>query len=191
MWVYCLDHGVHLSSFHARKTRWKGGKRKAGRSLIPDRKDISERPAIVDRRGRRGDWEGDTVHGQDAHLVTLVDRKSRLTLIGKVPDKKAATVAKEMIRLMKRVPGSRTITLDNGGEFAQHGKVSKKCGVNVYFAKPYASYQRGTNEKYQRNHTSALAEKNGDGRADPAGHPGDGVDPQYHSQKGPGWKDAD
>ena len=128
------------------KTRWKGGKRKAGRSLIPDRKDISERPAIVDRRGRRGDWEGDTVHGQDAHLVTLVDRKSRLTLIGKVPDKKAATVAKEMIRLMKRVPGSRTITLDNGGEFAQHGKVSKKCGVNVYFAKPYASYQRGTNE---------------------------------------------
>jgi IS30 family transposase len=83
------------------KTRWKGGKRKAGRSLIPDRKDISERPAIVERRARLGDWEGDTVHGQDAHLVALVDRKSRLTLIGKVPDKKAETVANEMIRLLK------------------------------------------------------------------------------------------
>ena len=52
----------------------------------------------------RGDWEGDTVHGQDTHLVTLVDRKSRLTLIGKVPDKKAGTVAKEMIRLIEACP---------------------------------------------------------------------------------------
>jgi IS30 family transposase len=64
------------------KTRWKGGKRnkKAGARLIPDRVDIAERPDVVDTRERLGDWEGDTVHGQGEHLVTLVDRASRFTL---------------------------------------------------------------------------------------------------------------
>ena len=85
------------------KNRWKGGKRQAGRSLIPERIDISERPDIVEHRQRMGDWEGDTVFGQDAYLVTLVDRKSRLTLIGKVCNKTATTVANEMISLLKRV----------------------------------------------------------------------------------------
>ena len=60
------------------KTRWRGGKRKrhAGAKLIPGRIDITERPAIVEKRSRLGDWEGDTVHGQSAYLVTLVERKS-------------------------------------------------------------------------------------------------------------------
>ena len=128
------------------KTRWKGGKRKAGRSLIPDRKDISERPAIVEQRTRLGDWEGDTVYGQDAHLVTFVDRKSRLTLIGKVGSKNSEIVANKMIELLKRAPGAKTITLDNGSEFAMHTLVSKAVNADIYFAKPYASYQRGTNE---------------------------------------------
>ena len=71
------------------KTRWKGGKRNrnAGVSLIPDRTDIKERPKVVDDRSRLGDWEGDTVHGQNAHLVTLVDRASRFTLVKRVFDK--------------------------------------------------------------------------------------------------------
>ena len=128
------------------KTRWKGGKRKAGRSLIPDRTDITERPAIVEQRSRLGDWEGDTVYGQDAHLVTLVDRKSRLTMIGKVASKNAETVANKMIEMLQRAPGAKTITLDNGGEFAMHAMVSEAVNADVYFAKPYASYQRGTNE---------------------------------------------
>lgn len=128
------------------KTRWKGGKRKAGRSQIPDRKDITERPEIVEQRARLGDWEGDTVYGQNAHLVTLVDRKSRLTLIGKVDDKQAETVANKMVELLERAPGAKTITLDNGGEFAMHALVSEAVNADVYFAKPYASYQRGTNE---------------------------------------------
>ncbi|MDP0561142.1 MAG: hypothetical protein QS721_01895 [Candidatus Endonucleobacter sp. (ex Gigantidas childressi)] len=62
------------------KRRCKGGKRKARRITIPDLVDISDRPAAVDLRSRLGDWEGDTIYGQDAHLVNLVDRKSRLTL---------------------------------------------------------------------------------------------------------------
>ncbi|WP_062263789.1 IS30 family transposase [Endozoicomonas arenosclerae] len=128
------------------KRRCKGGKRKAGRFLIPNRVDISERPEVVELRSRLGDWEGDTVFGQDAHLVTLVDRKSRYTLIGKTDTKQAETVADTMINLLKRVSTVCIITLDNGGEFAAHEKVSKAMNADVFFAKPYASYQRGTNE---------------------------------------------
>jgi IS30 family transposase len=128
------------------KQHGKGGKRKAGKSMIPDRVDISNRPDIVESRTRLGDWEGDTVHGQDATLVTLVDRKSRLILLAKVPDKKAETVCNAMSELLCRVSDVHTITLDNGGEFSRHGKVSEVTQAEVYFARPYASWQRGTNE---------------------------------------------
>lgn len=129
------------------KTRWKGGRRrKAGVSHIPQRVDITERPAIVEERGRIGDWEGDTVHGKSAHLVTLVDRKSRLTLCAKVPSKSKEIVAAAIIKLLSKVPVAHTLTLDNGGEFADHGKIQQLTGVKPFFAKPYASWQRGTNE---------------------------------------------
>ncbi|MCY4472575.1 MAG: hypothetical protein OXC07_07140 [Kistimonas sp.] len=75
------------------KRRCKGGKRKAGCSLIPNRLDIAERPEVVDFRDLLCDWEGDTVYGQDAYLMTLVERKSQLTLIGKVYHKQADLVA--------------------------------------------------------------------------------------------------
>ncbi|MCL6272346.1 IS30 family transposase, partial [Sansalvadorimonas sp. 2012CJ34-2] len=87
-----------------------------------------------------------TVYGQDAHLVTLVDRKSRFTLIKKVDTKHADIVADAMVELLKRVSSVCTITLDNGGEFAAHDTVKDAINADVYFAKPYASYQRGTNE---------------------------------------------
>jgi IS30 family transposase len=130
------------------KHRWKGGKRnkKAGVKLIPDRVDISERPGVIEDRVHIGDWEGDTVHGQNAHLVTLVDRKSRFTLAKRVLRKTKELVADAMLALLRNVSLVRTITLDNGGEFADHGRVAKETGGKVYFAKPYASWQRGTNE---------------------------------------------
>jgi len=130
------------------KTRWKGGKRnkKAGVKLIPDRIDISERPEIVEKRERIGDWEGDTVHGQNAHLVTLVDRSTRFTLATRVFKKTKEAVADAMLELLSKVHSVKTITLDNGGEFAAHARVATGTGAKVYFAKPYASWQRGTNE---------------------------------------------
>jgi transposase, IS30 family len=128
------------------KTCCKGEKHKAGRSMIPARVDISQRPKIVEQRCRLGDWEGDTVYGQDASLVTLVGRKRLLTLIGKITNKIAETVSNMMISLLNRVGPVHTITLDNGGEFAQHQKVSKATGSQILFARPYASYQRGTHE---------------------------------------------
>ena len=78
--------------------------------------------------------------------MTLVDRKSRFTLIGKVDTKQSTVVADTMIKLLQRVSSTHTITLDNGGEFAAHETVAAAMNANVFFAKPYASYQRGTNE---------------------------------------------
>ena len=72
----------------------------------------------------------------------MVDRKSRLTLIKKVPNKEAETVANAMISLLTRVPRVKTVTLDNDGEFARHRVVSETINTDIYFA----SYQRGTNE---------------------------------------------
>ena len=136
----------HLPRFG--KTRWKGGKRSnsAGVKLIPDRVDITERPAIVEGRTRLGDWEGDMVHGQNAHLVTVVDRTRLFTLVKRVFSKTKDEVGDAIIELLKKVNSVHTLTLDNGGEFADHVRVSEETGVDVYFAKPYASWQRGTNE---------------------------------------------
>lgn len=130
------------------KKRWKGGKRnkKAGVKLIPNRVDIAERPEVVESRERIGDWEGDTVHGQNAHLVTLVDRTSRFTLAKRVQKKTKEAVADAMLEMLQEIDCVRTVTLDNGGEFADHARVAKETGGKVYFAKPYASWQRGTNE---------------------------------------------
>lgn len=130
------------------KARWKGGKRKrnAGAKLIPERVDINERPVIVEKRSRLGDWEGDTVHGQSAHLVTLVDRKSRFTLVKRVFSKSKQEVGDALIELLGKVGKKYTLTLDNGGEFADQVRISQASKVRLYFAKPYASWQRGTNE---------------------------------------------
>jgi len=139
---------LHLYLPNTGKTRWKAGKRnkQAGAGLIPDRVDISERSADVEKRQRLGDWEGDTVHGQSAHLVTLVDRKSRYALVKRVFNKTKQTVGDALIDLLSQVTAKVTLTLDNGGEFADHIRVGKAAEVSIFFAKPYASWQRGTNE---------------------------------------------
>jgi IS30 family transposase len=101
---------------------------------------------VVESRIRLGDWEGDTVHGQNAHLVTLVERTSRFALVKRVYSKTKEDVANAMIELFRKVHTVLTVTLDNGGEFADHVRVAKEIGAAIYFAKPYASWQRGTNE---------------------------------------------
>ena len=121
----------------------------AGCKHIPNRVDIENRPQIVNSRRRLGDWEADLICGvhHQGFLVTLVDRKSRLTLIGQVKYKTAEAVSAEIIRLLlphkKRV---HTITYDNGREFCYHEIINKKLKCKSYFAKPYHSWERGTNE---------------------------------------------
>lgn len=120
------------------------------RGQIPSAASIDGRPKIVERRGRKGDFEGDTVRGLPGRggLVTLVDRKTRLVLIQRVPDLKADTVTDGAAAALAGVrrKNRKTVTFDNGKEFAGHEELSRRTGVVVYFAKPYCSWQRGTNE---------------------------------------------
>ncbi|MFA0814092.1 IS30 family transposase, partial [Microbulbifer epialgicus] len=119
----------------------------AGVKLIPERVDIEERPAIVDENTELGHWEGDTVYGQDSYLVTLVERVSRLLLTRRVPDKSKKTVSRAIKQMLKPYQAiCKTITFDNGGEFAGHQSIARKLGCKIYFAKPYHSWERGLNE---------------------------------------------
>jgi IS30 family transposase len=125
-------------------------RRSENRGQLPACVSIEGRPAVVDRRARYGDWEGDTVVGR-AHrggAVTLVDRKSGYLLLGKVPDRQAATVREAIVELFHPLPASlrKTLTLDNGKEFAEHKLLAAEVALRVYFAKPYCAWQRGTNE---------------------------------------------
>ena len=134
----------------ARKHRYR--KRRNGRDLrgaIKNRVGIEKRPGIVDRKTRIGDWEGDTIIGnhQKGALVSLVDRKSKLTLVGKVHRRTAETVEQTLIRLMQDLPRrAHTLTVDNGKEFAGHETIARRLGIGVYFADPYSAWQRGLNE---------------------------------------------
>lgn len=123
------------------KSRRKGG--------IPGRVGIEERPVLVDERSRLGDWEVDTVigKGHQGALVTLVERKSRFTLVRHVRRKTADLVAQATIGMLRpHAEKTRTITADNGREFAAHSKIASALEAKVYFADPYASWERGTNE---------------------------------------------
>lgn len=135
----------------ARPKRRKRGQGKSRRGpTIPNRVGIEARPNVVDERSRYGDWEGDLILGakQDAAILTLVDRKSRKLHARKTKTKQADEVAQAVIDALEDYPISwvKTITFDNGTEFAHHEDMAKTLPVNIYFAAPYSSYQRGTNE---------------------------------------------
>ena len=119
------------------------------RGRIKNRVSIDERPAIVDTRQRLGDWEVDTIIGKGYRhaIVSLTERKSRLALLRKVEHKTAQAVADAVIELMKLLPvRTHTITADNGQEFADHARIAKELNTDVYFAHPYSSWERATNE---------------------------------------------
>jgi IS30 family transposase len=109
---------------------------------------IHQRPAIVERRGRVGDFEGDTIVGKGpARVVTLVDRKSGWVRLRKVSDGSATAVAEAVLAILHPVRARvHTLTWDNGSEFAEHRIIDLGLGANSYFAMPYSSWQRGCNE---------------------------------------------
>ena len=139
---------THLRIANGNKRRKRYGK-KDWRGRIPGRIDIKERPAIVETKQRLGDWEADLVCGSHhrGFLVTLVERKSKFTLIGHVEKKTSEAVSVEIVNLLfpfrKWV---RTITYDNGREFSGHEGINKKLDCQSYFAAPYHSWERGLNE---------------------------------------------
>lgn len=121
-----------------------------GRGRIPDRVGIEQRPAVVNARRRFGDWEADTIEGAKGAglIVTCVERKSRYTRLGKLTDKKAATLSSVTCSILRRLPGKlrRTSTVDNGKEFADFKTIQRGLKLKVYFANPHAPWERGTNE---------------------------------------------
>jgi len=122
---------------------------KDDRGKIRNRKDIDQRPKIVERKERIGDWEADLVVGAGAtgYLVTLVERVSKLTLIGFVRFKTSERVTDEIVRMLwPHRTKVHTITFDNGREFAGHEQIAERLDCQCYFAKPYHSWERGLNE---------------------------------------------
>ena len=112
-------------------------------------RSIEERPAIVAHRKRLGDWEVDTVFGKDHKqaLLTLTERKSRFTLLGKVSQRTAQAVQAQICRLLLPVQDKvHTLTSDHGKEFAYHEQIAQLLPLKYYFAHPYAAWERGSNE---------------------------------------------
>lgn len=143
------DLYTNLRCKKKRKKRYGSNRKK--REIIPNRVDIEERPAVVDSRGRVGDWEGDTVIGSHtgggAVIATIVERKSRFTCLAKAKNKTTVSVTVSINNRMKPLAELvSTLTLDNGPEFVQHAVLTEELGVKVYFAKPYHSWERGLNE---------------------------------------------
>ena len=165
-----IDHGIKISSESIYQYIWKDkknggflyknlrrrckkynrrGSKTAGRGLIPDRKDIEERPPIVEERSRFGDFEVDTIVG--AHhkgaIVSMVDRKTKYVRLKLVQKNSSIKVAEAMVEKLSEFKNNiHTITSDNGKEFADHKNVSRELGIEFYFAKPYHAWERGLNE---------------------------------------------
>lgn len=137
----------NLRRGHKKYQRRCNGKRTRGQ--IPNRVGIENRPSIVDKRGRIGDWEIDTVigKGHSGALVTIVERALQFTLIARVDSKSAEDVTAATIELLKPYKDIvHSITADNGKEFAYHEQIAKALDTQVYFARPYHSWERGLNE---------------------------------------------
>ncbi|MBQ0085280.1 MAG: IS30 family transposase [Prevotella sp.] len=127
------------------RTRPVGGRRIA----IPNRTSISERPVEADGR-RFGDYEMDTIVGKDGHgaIVTLIERSTNMLFMRKLTEgKNARKLAETVIHLLAPFKGYvKSITTDNGTEFACHEIIAKSINTQVYFADPYSSWQKGAIE---------------------------------------------
>lgn len=139
---------THLRQAHRSRRRRGNVNRKRG--LLPGRVSIEDRPKIVETRRRTGDWEADLVHGRrrGPAVLTLVERKHGFLLAEKVRDKRAYTVAQAILAAFRQIPNElvKTITFDNGKEFALFKTVEQALDAKTYFARPYAAWERGTNE---------------------------------------------
>jgi len=152
-WIFrdAADGGaLHEHLRRRRRKRRKQGRYGTGRGLIPGRVSIAERPHIVASRERFGDWEGDTLVGAGGQsaIASHVERKSRYLIATTLADRTAAALATQTIRAFRRIPKAwrKTLTVDNGKEFARFKHIEAKTGLVVFFADAYAAWQRGTNE---------------------------------------------
>lgn len=150
IWKDKRDGGtLHHHLRGARKQRRKRYGRYDSRGRLAGKRHISERPASVEDREEPGHWEIDTVmgHGTTDCVVTLVERATGDMLIGQLPDRTKEAVTARTVKLMRSHPGPfHTITADNGTEFHDYRRIEQATDTTFYFARPYHSWERGTNE---------------------------------------------
>ena len=124
--------------------------RKAQRVLTPKGLSIETRPAFVEKRKYIGDWESDSVASKrnEAGLNTLVERKTGLVFITKLQDKTSGATTHSIVSRLAHIPEEyrKTITFDNGSENQGWRDIERATGITAYYAHPYASWERGTNE---------------------------------------------
>ena len=127
----------------------KRGASKDSRGIIKDRVSIEQRPKIVDDRSRFGDLEVDLIIGKNHNqaIVTINDRASGMLKMKKVASKEASVVSNAINELLEDwKPYLYTITADNGKEFAGHKQIAENLNIDYFFAHPYHSWERGSNE---------------------------------------------
>lgn len=161
-WIYRCEqkkekHWKFLKRHKA--TRGLRKSRGAGVSRIPGRVSIHQRPSVIEEKKELGHWEGDLMsfRKNSQHILVLRERTTMFTLSVRLGSKRAESTAEKIVELMKQIPeqARKTLTLDNGGEFAAHGLCQEKLGLDVFFCDPYASWQKGgvenTNGRLRRD----------------------------------------
>ncbi len=146
--IFIITLGNSVLSMHMLKHRKRilGGKRNTILNIV----SIEQRPSIINNKERFGDWEIDTIIGENKKgaIVTIVERTTGFLLMKKLEHgKNAKELAKAVIKMLLPYKHMvHSITSDNGTEFAEHQLIAKKLKTNFYFAHPYASWERGINE---------------------------------------------
>ncbi len=141
-------HGERLYRYlpHAKAKR---GLRyfKRRREPLPDRMNIANRPQAIEDRQQFGHWEGDLLQfrTQRGAVLNVTERSTRFSLLSSLPNKRAADTGQAIVDEMSGLPpqARRSITFDRGGEFADHGTMSKKLGVDIWYCDPHSPWQRG------------------------------------------------
>ncbi len=151
---YLSERAPHLKKYlrsqKGQYRRRRGTKQREIAREEAKKRRIDERPGIVDRRGRIGDFEGDTLMGRDkrVRIVSLVDRKSGYLIAFLLPKMNARLLTDLALTRFQHIAKKKkkTITFDNGAEFSDWQRLEERSGMTVYFAYPYHAWERGTNE---------------------------------------------
>lgn len=151
---YIKERAPHLKKYlRSQKGKYRrkpGTKKREKEREQAKKRRIDERPQIIERRGRIGDFEGDTLMGRDkrVRIVTLVDRRTGYLIAFLLPKMNAQLLTTLVLKNMRCIPKKKrkTITFDNGTEFSDWETLEQKSGMIIYFAYPYHAWERGTNE---------------------------------------------
>lgn len=153
VWIYKERKDLIPFLRHSKKRRYRrrnGTKQREIRREEAKKRRIDTRPKDIEKRKELGHWEGDTIVGKEKtqRILTHVERRSRFTCADKIVRATAEAVHYASVKRLKRFPKRKrqTSTYDNGTEFSAYEKTERDANIKIYFAFPYHSWERGTNE---------------------------------------------